>query len=351
MGDRLQYYLPERGTCVLCNMGIIETSNHLFWECHFTKTVWRPIIEAWTNTFNRIPQWENVIIPSSIQIDTQSHQQPLEYLQYAKQLWAILQVTISYTIWRARNDIVFNAHQSKPTPDTVRRWSLKCLWPQLYLWMDQQKNAPQSIFLKQFIQANAVFRVWWCNGYNLDKWIDSLLVVKTPHMPITCTQECRMQFDGGSLHNPGVAGSGWTIDIPAVDGELREYAWGYCYLGNNHSNNEAEYVALVSGLTAAAYLGYPIPLNRRWQSINLESISKHVMQSGQILPLLQNLGIPILHTMKEVHINHIWREHNQCADDLSKLTMHTQTNNVSTTLQNYTHIELFSPIVDIHRDR
>ena len=263
MGDRLQYYLPERGTCVLCNMGIIKTSNHLFWECHFTKTVWRPIIEAWTNTFNQIPQWENVIIPSSIQIDTRSHQQPLENLQYAKQLWAILQVTISYTIWRARNDIVFNAHQSKPTPDTVRRWSLKCLWPQLYLWMDWQKNAPQSIFLKQFIQANAVFRVWWCNGYNLDKWIDSLLVVKTPHMPITCTQECRMQFDGGSLHNPGVAGSGWTIDIPAVDGELREYAWGYCYLGNNHSNNEAEYVALVSGLTAAAYLGYPIPLNRR----------------------------------------------------------------------------------------
>lgn len=49
-------------------------------------------------------------------------------------------------------------------------------------------------------------------------------------------------FDGGSKGNPGVAGGGWVLKDPNhnfVDG-------GTVYVGDNNTNNEAEYDALIA---------------------------------------------------------------------------------------------------------
>lgn len=62
----------------------------------------------------------------------------------------------------------------------------------------------------------------------------------------------RVQADGGSRGNPGVAGCGSIVSDPATGEVLRRIAW---VVGTKASNNVAEYQGLINGLTAAAELG------------------------------------------------------------------------------------------------
>jgi ribonuclease HI len=56
-----------------------------------------------------------------------------------------------------------------------------------------------------------------------------------------------IRTDGAARGNPGPAGAGWVVETPA--GEVVEE--GFAYLGVL-TNNQAEYEALLRGLTAAA---------------------------------------------------------------------------------------------------
>jgi ribonuclease HI len=56
-----------------------------------------------------------------------------------------------------------------------------------------------------------------------------------------------IRSDGAARGNPGPAGAGWVVETP--DGEVVEE--GFAYLGVL-TNNQAEYEALLRGLTAAA---------------------------------------------------------------------------------------------------
>jgi ribonuclease HI len=56
-----------------------------------------------------------------------------------------------------------------------------------------------------------------------------------------------IRTDGAARGNPGPAGAGWVVETP--DGEVVEE--GFAYLGVL-TNNQAEYEALLRGLTAAA---------------------------------------------------------------------------------------------------
>lgn len=62
----------------------------------------------------------------------------------------------------------------------------------------------------------------------------------------------RVQADGGSRGNPGVAGCGSIVSDPATGAVLRRIAW---VVGRKASNNVAEYQGLINGLSAAAELG------------------------------------------------------------------------------------------------
>ncbi|APT89277.1 acid phosphatase [Corynebacterium frankenforstense DSM 45800] len=62
----------------------------------------------------------------------------------------------------------------------------------------------------------------------------------------------RVQADGGSRGNPGVAGCGSIVSDPATGAVLRRIAW---VVGKKASNNVAEYQGLINGLSAAAELG------------------------------------------------------------------------------------------------
>ncbi|KAL4854790.1 hypothetical protein ACK3TF_004496 [Chlorella vulgaris] len=62
----------------------------------------------------------------------------------------------------------------------------------------------------------------------------------------------RMEFDGGSKGNPGPSGFGAVLYDEATGAEV----WRLChYMGDRHTNNQAEYAGLIAGLHAALALG------------------------------------------------------------------------------------------------
>lgn len=61
-----------------------------------------------------------------------------------------------------------------------------------------------------------------------------------------------LYFDGASKSNPGKSSCGWYLEI---DQEIIE---GYKYIGDNITNNQAEYHGLINGLKTAIVLDVKI---------------------------------------------------------------------------------------------
>jgi ribonuclease HI len=72
--------------------------------------------------------------------------------------------------------------------------------------------------------------------------------------PSISSHDYILYFDGASRNNPGEAGAGWII-FHADDRTVACY--GFRYMGNGPTNNEAEYTALIDGLAAT-----PLNCNR-----------------------------------------------------------------------------------------
>jgi hypothetical protein len=88
---------------------------------------------------------------------------------------------------------------------------------------------------KQTCQSTAI---------NLSEECFATAITTDPHKTYT------LYFDGGSRGNPGIAGAG----IVLYDGT--EEIWhGKTYLGDDATNNEAEYLALAAGLDCVRRLG------------------------------------------------------------------------------------------------
>jgi len=64
-------------------------------------------------------------------------------------------------------------------------------------------------------------------------------------------------FDGGSRGNPGNAGSGWILtkmENPREDARTSPlFSAGWHWVGDNETNNQAEYSGLIEGLEAAIW--------------------------------------------------------------------------------------------------
>jgi hypothetical protein len=71
-----------------------------------------------------------------------------------------------------------------------------------------------------------------------------------------------LQFDGGSRGNPGISGAGaaiyWLPNGPDAAADRRAVWASSIYIGDDCTNNEAEYSGIVEGLTAAYALGIKV---------------------------------------------------------------------------------------------
>lgn len=83
----------ESYNCELCSQGIEETSGHLFFSCPFAQQCW--------GFFNLM------VSPSSIVSDNFSALKN----QIQSQFFMEMIILICWTIWLARNELIFNARQ------------------------------------------------------------------------------------------------------------------------------------------------------------------------------------------------------------------------------------------------
>jgi ribonuclease HI len=127
-----------------------------------------------------------------------------------------------------------------------------------------------------------------------------------------------MRFDGGSRGNPGPAGIGVTITTPPPTPQ-RIYELGE-YLGRC-TNNVAEYTALVRGLEAALALGaHKVIVKADSELVVRQLAGQYRVKSPDLKPLYAK-AIALMRQIGDVHVNHVYREHNGRADALANAAM------------------------------
>lgn len=125
-----------------------------------------------------------------------------------------------------------------------------------------------------------------------------------------------LMFDGGSRGNPGICGSGFVIyennEIIIADSSI---------VSHNNTNNYAEYMALILGLTEANKLNIKY-LNVKGDSqlvIN-QVTGKYKVNSENLKPLHKKT-LELINTFDVILFEHIKRNLNKYADRLANNAM------------------------------
>jgi len=128
--------------------------------------------------------------------------------------------------------------------------------------------------------------------------------------------EHKLQFDGCSKANPGIAGAGAVIYK-----FNKEIATQIKFVGNNATNNFAEYTGLIIGLKEAINLGI--------KSLSVEGDSmlvikqmkgEYKVKSGNLIDLYNEAKL-LEKKFDFITFKHIYRENNKRADKLSNLAI------------------------------
>jgi ribonuclease HI len=128
--------------------------------------------------------------------------------------------------------------------------------------------------------------------------------------------EYKLQFDGCSKSNPGIAGAGAVIYK-----FNKEICYKTQFVGNNETNNVAEYTGLIIGLKEA------IKLNIKSIYVEGDSLLVIKQMKGEYKVKSSNL-INLYNEAKELEkqfeiilFSHIYRCQNKRADELSNLAI------------------------------
>ena len=128
--------------------------------------------------------------------------------------------------------------------------------------------------------------------------------------------EYLLQFDGCSKGNPGKAGSG------AVIYKNKTEIWGKSlFVGNKNTNNEAEYTGLIIGLEEAIDMGIKnLCVEGDSLLVINQMTGKYKVKSENII-LLYNKAKELEREFDVIIYNHIYRNFNKRADELSNLAL------------------------------
>jgi ribonuclease HI len=130
-----------------------------------------------------------------------------------------------------------------------------------------------------------------------------------------------LYFDGGSRGNPGIGGSGFVI----YDNNGQELETGYEYLGDNVTNNKAEYSGLINGLKIA--------IKNQYLSLHIKGDSKLIINqlnkvwSAKVTALLYEETLALLKMLVKFTAEHVPRNENKHADRLANTAMSSKTSN------------------------
>ena len=128
--------------------------------------------------------------------------------------------------------------------------------------------------------------------------------------------EYKLQFDGCSKANPGIAGAGAVIYKFS-----EEISAKIQFVGNNETNNVAEYTGLIIGLKEA--------INLNIKAIRVEGDSmlvikqmkgEYKVKSANLINLYNEAKL-LEKEFEFISFNHIYRENNKRADELSNIAI------------------------------
>ena len=132
----------------------------------------------------------------------------------------------------------------------------------------------------------------------------------------------KLQFDGCSKGNPGPAGAG------AVIYKNEDEIWAASvYVGNKNTNNEAEYSGLILGLQNAISLNINNLVVEGDSLLVIKQMNKeYKVKSEKLLPLFEEAQL-LVDQFENISFQHVYREKNTRADELSNLPIKTNNNN------------------------
>ena len=123
-------------------------------------------------------------------------------------------------------------------------------------------------------------------------------------------------FDGASKGNPGHASYGWVIKISDSD-SATEYC-GSAYLGDDKTNNEAEYEGVISLLGALATTGVDEAVVRGDSMLVVNQINGKWECKKPHIKMLRNRAVSALNKIKfRVRFERVPRAENAHADELA----------------------------------
>ena len=137
-------------------------------------------------------------------------------------------------------------------------------------------------------------------------------------MDLTNTQvnQWKLQFDGGSRGNPGVGGAG------AVLYKNNHEEWSNTfYLGDNITNNQAEYKGLIGGLKHVSTLDLPNLLVEGDSNLVINQVSGTWRVKNDELKILHDEVQGYINKIKDITFQHIPRNENKRADQLANEAM------------------------------
>jgi ribonuclease HI len=126
----------------------------------------------------------------------------------------------------------------------------------------------------------------------------------------------KMNFDGCSKSNPGLAGAGYSIS----DG-TKEVYFGHFFVGENATNNHAEYAGLIFGLQQAVEFGIKRMIVEGDSLLVINQMTgKYKCKSPNLIELYEK-SKELEKLFEELHFNHILRNENKRADQLSNIAV------------------------------
>jgi len=129
-----------------------------------------------------------------------------------------------------------------------------------------------------------------------------------------------LRFDGGSRGNPGNAGSGMVL----YDSEDGSELWcGHFFLGQA-TNNEAEYMGMITGLQCAKSLGVRHIVVQGDSQLVLRQVDGTYKVKSPTLKSYYDEAIGLKREFVSFQTCHIAREENKRADELANIAMDTK---------------------------
>ncbi len=128
--------------------------------------------------------------------------------------------------------------------------------------------------------------------------------------------EYKLQFDGCSKSNPGIAGAGAVIYK-----FNEEISYKIKFVGNNETNNVAEYTGLIIGLKEAINLGIKeIDVEGDSMLIIKQMKGEYKVKSANLIKLYNEAKV-LEKEFNIINFKHIYRENNKRADELSNMAI------------------------------